>query len=791
MQSLTSHRSPPTISPLMAKRRVIQGLLRFRYLWFLLVLGITVVAATQAFPLRFLSSIEAWFIEGDPSLDTYRDFLEKFESDEIIVLGVFSENEEEDLFTEKGLATIDRITEKAGNVSNITRVRSLSNMKVLKKIPFSTKLIPAKLSEPKVPPAKFRDRVESYPLVWGTYVSKDGRGTAIILELDPKIGDMNEKAKLVEDLRAIAKEESRDGTRVRVAGMSVLDVAFYSYSQQDFYVLGPAMAGMILLITFLVFRRFAAAFIPLFVVIQACLWTFGLMGILGIPLNVVSSALVSVIMAVGVADSIHVLSHYDQERRKGRTAKEAIENSLTHLLVPCLFTTLTTAAGFMSLMATDLAPVREFGWLSSLGVIFAFVLTFTFIPILLPFVRPSGKKEAEKDLLNRLLVRWATPSRGKQKIIIAVSILFIGLAIWRITKLDPGPNPINYFPKTAILRQDMEAIDKSLSGSTSFELMIRTPEGGLADPDTLRKLDRLADWIKGEDEATPGVTGVFSVISLLKEWQRVKAGGAPEAAVIPETREEILKIYQTIGMTEEGRKLLKSFVQSNYSLGRMTVRVEISETQALMNWVPRLRDKVVEEYNRDGMEIEATGYVKLITDMSRYLISAQIRSFSVAFVLIAVLMFLILRNFRLGLFAIIPNLVPIILGLGLMQVIGINLNLGTVMVGSIALGLVVDDAVHFLVRMKQQTKTSRTIEEAVANTMRETGHAILVTSIALACGFGILCTGSFAPSINFGIVAAEVIILAVVADLILLPAALLLIQPRILKKQKEPPSPGV
>ena len=171
----------------------------------------------------------------------------------------------------------------------------------------------------------------------------------------------------------------------------------------------------------------------------------------------------------------------------------------------------------------------------------------------------------------------------------------------------------------------------------------------------------------------------------------------------------------------------------------MTVRVQLSETRVLMNWVPRLRKKVEEEYNREGMQIQATGYVKLISDMSGYLIRAQMRSFGIAFILIAILMFLILRNIRLGLFAIIPNLVPIILGMGVMQVIGIDLNLGTVMVGSIALGLVVDDAVHFLVRMKEHTKTSATIEEAVIHTVKETGHAILVTSLALACGFAILC----------------------------------------------------
>jgi hydrophobe/amphiphile efflux-3 (HAE3) family protein len=763
----------------MLKRRFIRALLRLRIPVFLLMVGISVAAATQAFPFRFLSSVEAWFLEGDPSLDLYQEFLQKFESDEIIVLGVFSEREGEDLFTEKGLAAIRRIGEKASKVRHIRKVRSLPNLKVLRKIPFTKTIIPDNLEKPGLSPGQFRERVKSFPLVWGTYVSEDGRGTAIVLELSPGIDDMNETARVVEDLRTIADEESREGIRVRMAGMPVLDVAFFSYSQKDFKVLGPAMAGMILVVTFLVFRRISAALIPLFVVIQTCLWTFGLMGLLGIPFNVVSTALVSVIMAVGVADSIHVLSHYDQERRKGRSANEAVENSLTHLLVPCLFTSLTTAAGFLSLMATEIAPVRQFGWLSAVGVLVAFVLTFTFIPVLLPLVRPSSVKRAEKDLLNRLLVRWATPSRKKQKIIVAVAILFVGLAAWRITNLDPGPNPINYFPKTDRIRQDMEGIDRDLSGSTSFELMIQAPEGTMADPQMLRRLDELVTWIEGEKEPTRGVTGVFSVIDLLKEVQRVKGG----KATIPETRAEIEAIYATFRKTPEGAKILRSLVQSNGSLGRMTVRVQISETQALMNWVPRLRDKVVGEFNRDGVEIQATGYVKLITDMSNHLIHAQIRSFGVAFLLIAVLMFLILRNLRLGLFAIIPNLVPIVLGLGLMEVVGITLNLGTIMVGSIALGLVVDDAVHFLFRMKQYTKTCGTLEEAVANTVRETGHAILVTSIALACGFGILCTGSFAPSINFGIVAAGMVVLAVVADLVLLPAALLLFRPRILKKE--------
>ncbi len=768
----------------MWKRRLIQRLLRFRYLSFFLVLGITVFATTQAFPLTFLSSIEAWFLEGDPSLDVYQEFLKRFQSDEIIVVGVFSEEEdqEKDLFTEKGIAAIRKIEERVSKVDHIRDVRSIIRMKVLEKtdIPFvGTTVVPAPLFQETLSPEELRNRIESYPLVWGTYVSDTGRATAIILELSKDISDLTEMSALVETLRAIATEESKDGIRVRLAGMPLLDAAFFSYSQGDFMLLGPAMAAMVVLITFIVFRRFAAALIPLFIVVQTCIWTFGLMGILGIPLNVVSSALVSVIMAIGVADSIHILSNYDQERRKGRSTKEAIENCMTHLFVPCLFTSLTTAAGFLSLMATDLGPVREFGWLSSVAVMIAFLLTFTFIPVLLPLIRPSGKEEAEKDLLNRLLVRWATPSPRKQKIIIIVSVIFVSLAIWRITKLDPGPNPVNYFPKTDILRQDMEAIDKSLSGSTFFELVIKTPEGDLAEPAVLQKLDELAQWIEGETKNTPGVTGVFSVISLIKEVERIKGGGGAEAAVLPKTRKEIEQIYNHFRKSPEGKRILHSLLQSNESVGRMTVRVQLSETRVLMNWVPRLRKKVDEEYNQEGIQIEATGYVKLISDMSGYLIRAQMRSFGIAFVLIAILMFLILRNIRLGLFAIIPNLVPIILGMGLMQVIGIDLNLGTVMVGSIALGLVVDDAVHFLVRMKQHTKTSSTIEEAVTHTVKETGHAILVTSIALACGFAMLCIGSFAPSINFGIVAAETVIFAVVADLVLLPAALLFIRPKI------------
>ncbi len=329
-------------------------------------------------------------------------------------------------------------------------------------------------------------------------------------------------------------------------------------------------------------------------------------------------------------------------------------------------------------------------------------------------------------------------------------------------------------------------VDGALGGSVSIESLIETQPGGLKEPEILRRIDDLERYA----ETLHGATTSLSVADILKDMNRIIYDGDPAHYQIPATRATAAQYY----LLMEGDENFDQYVQGDYSVGRSTTRVELMKAEQLMKEVKSFFDKVEREFSGKELKVTVTGFMKLMYDMERYLITSQIKSFTTAFVVISIMMIILLRSLRLGLFALIPNLVPIFLGMAFMGLLHINLDPGTVMIGSIALGLVVDDTVHFLVRMRRFMLAGSSIEEGIKQTIDEAGRPIIVTSLCLAAGFSVLALGSFTPNIYFGMISAVIILLAVVFDLIVLPASLVLVRPVINKrgagsKEDSPPVP--
>lgn len=217
---------------------------------------------------------------------------------------------------------------------------------------------------------------------------------------------------------------------------------------------------------------------------------------------------------------------------------------------------------------------------------------------------------------------------------------------------------------------------------------------------------------------------------------------------------------------------LSALVSEDYTRARVSARVRMSETAALVAEIPRVEAKLAAEFSGPDLKVEPTGFVKLISQMEFYIVDSQVRSFLAAFVLISVMMALLLRSVRLGLYAMIPNLGPVVVGLGVMQLLSIRLDPGTAMLGSLTLGLVVDDTVHMTSRIRLHLVAGLSTREAVTRAILEVGRAVIITSLILSAGFGVLALGSFTPNIYLGGMAAVVILLALAADLFVLPAAL-------------------
>ena len=291
-----------------------------------------------------------------------------------------------------------------------------------------------------------------------------------------------------------------------------------------------------------------------------------------------------------------------------------------------------------------------------------------------------------------------------------------------------------------------------------MEILVEAPGGGLREPEKLRRVDAVETWL----DSLPAIESVLSVGDVLRRVNRAMTGKDE----LPETTEAVAQAYLLI----EDEPGLQRLVRDEGAQGRIGVRVSMVEAKALIAYVPELERRMAKEFSDPELRLTPTGFVMLMGKMEQYIVSSQIRSFSAAFLLVAFVMFVVLRSFKLGLVSLVPNLAPVVFGLGGMAWLGIPLDPATVMVASITLGLVVDDTVHIMSRVRSKLPDGMSLREAFAAAIPEVGPAVVSTSVILCAGFGVLLFGSFRPNIFLGGVTAMVVAFALLADLFLLPA---------------------
>ena len=470
-------------------KSIIQQILRFRIPIFLGIVAISLFFAYMAKSVEFDSSIDIWFLDNDPNLIQYHEFLDRFNADEVIVMGVFTE----DIFSAEAMASIDRITRAAEKVKNAHNVTSLTNIRVAQGDHDFVEIGPLLESLPKT--AKdtegIRTKTFSIPLLQD-YVSDDSKATIILVELAREGNDFQGKVDITRALREISKKEEAT-LKVLLTGSPPLDESFYEYSQKDTKLFMPLSALLVMLVIFIVFRKPSAAIVPLVVIGLSDLWVFGLMGVLEYKINIMTSSVLGVVLAIGVADSIHLLTDYYQQLLKGFDKREAITISFTELITPCFFTTTTTMAGMLSLLISDLKPVREFGLLAASGVGFAFIISMTVIPIVMLWVRMPNKKFLKgfnSGLLQSFLNKVSMQGTRMARIVVLFSVLIFILSILGISKLNIGANVMNYFKKDDPIRLNSLAVENKISGTASVEYLIKAEEGGLKEPENLKRVDR-------------------------------------------------------------------------------------------------------------------------------------------------------------------------------------------------------------------------------------------------------------------------------------------------------------
>jgi len=416
--------------------------------------------------------------------------------------------------------------------------------------------------------------------------------------------------------------------------------------------------------------------------------------------------------------------------------------------------------------------VREFGLVAAVGVLAAFVLTMTLVPALL---RLSG--ECRSAHQNWLRVRvgvhlrqsvafFARPPGPIMQGAIPVALLVGMLGIASATRLEIGVDPMSWFRTADPFRLATERVDATLGGATAIEFLVRAPDAGFRDRDVLHALDDFERWMEQETLTTVCISGV----DLLKEATRVASTGEYRVARLPAMPAMIRSILDALAARGE----LERWVAPDFSIGRISCRLPLSIAADLGSQLDLISNEIDQRFAGSLINVRPTGYGALIVQMEQHLVESQVLTISIAFVVVLLMLAVLIRSAWIAGIAMLPNLLPVIVGIGLMPLMGISLNPGTVMVAAVALGIVVDDTAHLLVAMRRQMDTGAAARAAAIAAIQEVGAPIIITTMVMAGSMGMLTLGSFAPSIHFGVIAMTIVIVALFADLLLLPKLLAL-----------------
>jgi predicted RND superfamily exporter protein len=753
--------------------RLILFILKHRLLVTAFILGLTVFFGWKASRVQFDNTIETYFLPHD--IQDYRQFLDRFGSDELVVVAFSGAT---DVFNNPDLDLIDRLTQRMEDLPHVHRLLSLINAQIVygdsESVNFDPLIEALPLSEEEIATARHRALEDSF--IPGTVLSRDGRHTAIVLEVDHITGEFDYKVELLNQVKAILEEESQGMEKTfYLGGGPVLDEAIFRYNQEDQGRYIPIMILIMMGIMFLMFRRFTTVLLPMVVVLISIIWTYGFLVLMGYKINIISTIITPLLMAVSVADSIHIVADYLQEHGRHREARrrDCITATFKHLITPVSMTSITTIIGLLSLVSAALVPVRQFGLVAAFGVLAAYLVTLFFLPVLLtllPAPKETHKQVIRAGFTTRLLTTLGHWNPRRATIILVLcGLLFIPAMKW-VLQVPVGTNSLDYFKPGDPVRNQTQWIDSNLGGSVSLEFMVDGGEpDALKNPDLLRRMDRFQHYLTD----IPGITGIFSLVDLVKSLNQAFFEGDSSAYQIPETKTGVSQELLLVRGSDE----LTSLVTDDFSMARISARVAMNQSQTLSEKLPEIEQKLNEIFGREAL-VQPTGIVYLMHRMENYLLTTQLRSFGIAFTVILLCMILLLRSVRLGLLAIIPNFLPILFTMALMPFFDIALDVGTVMIAGVALGLVVDDSIHFLSRLKLELQASHTTGQAIEVAMLGTGRPLLFTSVILSFGFAVLTLASFNPVIHFGVLSSIVIFLALVFDLVVLPTIIGFLKPK-------------
>jgi predicted RND superfamily exporter protein len=754
-------------------------IVRRRALLLTAIAVVTVALGVATFRLRVDSTLEAFLSTDAPVRLRLDQFRNTFGRDEVFVLAV-----EGDVYTADFLSRLRALHEAVGAVTLpehadvIDEVRSLVN----------ARRVTADAAEVRVqdlgallPPAPDAAAIAAFRAAADTtstagLVAKDGHMAAIVVRTRRVHEHLSHQ--VYAELMDLARAHEAPGFHVQVGGAPALAAAIHERLLGDAYrSLAVALALMAVLLA-VMFRHWLAVVAPLLVVTCAIVWTLGLMALLGYPMTALHNILPTFLLAVGLGDSVHLLSVFRTERGEGHAAPEALVRALGATGTPIIFTSITTAQGMLGFTFTRLGVTTEFGAFAAIGVMFALLLSLVLLPALLATRLGAALAPAEavtSGRVERVVDRLVTFGARRPGVVLAGTVLICAVTAVGVSQIRVSHDPLRFLPADHPVRAAFEAIDTRLGGSVSLEVVVdaRAPEA-LKDADLLRAWAALEEHMRAYPDPRGGgplVHASTSILDVLREtWSALNAD-VPSHTALPPDRPAVA---QTLLLFEMGGgKDLQRLVSAEQQIGRLSLRMPWRDAGSygpLTEWLS-------EGVHASGLDARAdvwpTGGVFTLFSVVNSLIEDFVTSFGTATAMIALMLVILLRNARLGLLALVPNLLPIFITLAVMGFADIPLDMFNLLIGSLAIGITDDDTIHFFHHVAAQRRAGATdVVEVLRHTGAYAGRAMVVTSLILLIGFGAFLTAGMVNLVVFGALTAVTLVVAVLGDLLLAPALL-------------------
>ncbi len=735
-----------------------------------LVLGALLTLASFAGRIGFDTDYRIWFEHDDPYLAQHDRFLKEFGNDDSFVVAF---EDEQGVLRPPAIEAIQRLTDKLWHVRGVNRVDSLTNFQAARAVSDGISVEDLFPAGPVTPEAIARAQayIDRDPLIVGSLVSKNRKVGVIRAKFAPNAINPDLPAAVYTQLTALLKEETaRSGYRFHIAGGPITDVAFDQVARGDMGRLMPLLLLVMVCVLAVVFFSVWAVLIPVVVGLLSIVAVMGLNGLLGIKLDSVTASLPQLLLGISVATVMHMLASFFEFKRQGSSSPDAARAAIDENATAMLLTNLATALGFASFMVGNIVPVTRLGFMACVGSALITLLALTVVPALLSYYPRSAPRSPllRLDLGSRFqrLGAWVC-ARPKRVIGTWVGAVVLAAACMPLLVVDS--NPTGYFKEHHWFRDSIDFMQERGSGGAVYEIVVRGKG-----PDAvktvayMRDLEALTQYLG--HEAPGDFRNVYSLSTIVRNLNRALHEDDNSFHTVPTTNEEIAQYLLLYTLSVPVGQDINDRMNVDSSASRITVirplvstRVSRTNIDAIQAWAAK---------NLHEVKIEFTGRDVLYTNMGNNLTDSMVGSIAWDIAVILPLLLLMFRTVTASIVSVFANVGPLVIVMGFMALAHINLDVGTLMVAGLGLGIAVDDTVHLLAHYYRYRGTGAPAREAAIGTMSHVGMPATLTTITLALSFLVFSGAEFLPNLYFGLLISMVIALALLADLTLTPALL-------------------